>query len=240
MNAEKKPKLIPLAKQSINENRFPLLQLKQDYRFQTLNICPVKIPQAVTEHSPQLREAWGPPPPVVKNPQGSQAGRHESESTAHLNLNHYDSDVTRQAREQERKWAETTNKGPFKHLNLDECEKKENVAPLHHLRACLRAEKPQTDHRIPLHKAYENFAQIPLLYLQPCSQSRGPSAFIPVRLAGKELNSPKLSQSTGMPLLHTNLAPLTKVMDFINMHATCTMNHLNVCIGCRHVLIDIA
>ncbi|XP_053153161.1 ciliogenesis and planar polarity effector 1 isoform X2 [Hemicordylus capensis] len=211
LNAEKKPKLIPMAKPSNTANGLPLLKLTPDYLFQSLTICPVKTPQAFLGPLPHPKEAWGPPPPpphpLIKNLQGSQTAGHKKGTTAHLNLSCFDPEVIRQAQEQESRRAETINKEPPRHLNLELYEKKENVAPLQHLHAHLKAEKPLSEHTLPSCKMHENFAPVPLLRLQ---QSKCPSASVPLKLTGKDMDSRDPLQPTGIPLLYANLTPLTK------------------------------
>ncbi|XP_062984212.1 ciliogenesis and planar polarity effector 1 [Elgaria multicarinata webbii] len=210
LHAEKKPKLIPLAKSLNNADGLPLLKLKPSYQFQPLNICPIMPPKPLIGPFPQRREAWGPPPPTVKNPQSLQIPWHKNGETVHLTLNNYDHKVIRQAQEQMNHWGETIDKGASKHLYLDECEKKGNTASLRHLHAHLREEKPLVDHEIPLHETYRPFADIPLLYLQPRSQPKQPSALIPDKLTGKETGSRDSFWQTGLPLLYATLPPLTK------------------------------
>ncbi|XP_028604590.2 ciliogenesis and planar polarity effector 1 isoform X8 [Podarcis muralis] len=200
LNAEKIPKLIPVSKPLNNASGLPLLKLKPDFHFQPLNICPVKPPKVFNGPFPKQREAWGVPPPLVKSPQGVQMPEYKG-TTEHLNLNNYD---------QAGRWSETVNKGRSNHVNLDEYEKKENMAPSQHLHAHLKAEKPLVDNGIPLHKTYQNFAQIPLLYLKPYSQYKHPSAMPPAKLSEKNFDSIDPFSQTGMPLLYTNLPPLTK------------------------------
>ncbi|XP_066471324.1 ciliogenesis and planar polarity effector 1 isoform X1 [Tiliqua scincoides] len=211
LNAEKNLKLIPMAKPLNNANGLPLLKLKPDFLFHSLNVDSVKTPQVYTGPFPQTREAWGapppPPPPLVENCSCSQVPGHKNGETAHLNLNNYDAEVIKQAQKQKNHWAETINKGPPKHLNLDAYEKKKNVTPSQHLHAHLRAEKPLVEHRIPVCKTYENLAPIPLLHLQ---QSKYPSALIPLKLTGNDMNSKEPLWPMEIPLLYTNLTPLTK------------------------------
>nr|XP_034956443.1 ciliogenesis and planar polarity effector 1 isoform X2 [Zootoca vivipara] len=209
LNAEKIPKLIPVSKPLNNASGLPLLKLKPDFQFQPLNICPVKTPKVFNGPFPKQREAWGVPPPLVKNPQGVQMPEYKG-TTEHLNLNNYDHEVLMRSQEQTGRWSETVNKGHSNHVNLDEYEKKENMAPSQHLHAHLKAEKPLVDNGIPLHKSYQNFAQIPLLYLKPYSQYKHPSAMPPTKLSEKNFDSIDSFSQTGMPLLHTNLPPLTK------------------------------
>ncbi|XP_061464401.1 ciliogenesis and planar polarity effector 1 [Rhineura floridana] len=210
LNAEKKPKLIPVAKSSSNANGLPLLKLKPDYQFQPLNICHMKPSKVFIGPFPQQREAWGAHPSLMKNPQGMQIPEHKNGETEHLNLNNYDHKVIRQAQEQVNHWSQTLNKVSSSHRHLDEYEKKENMEPSQHLHVHLKAEKPLVDNEIPLQKMYENFSQIPLLYLKPCSQSKHPSSIIPVELMGKNNDSIDPFWQTGIPLLYTNLPPLTK------------------------------
>ncbi|CAI5787672.1 Hypothetical predicted protein [Podarcis lilfordi] len=200
LNAEKIPKLIPVSKPLNNATGLPLLKLKPDFQFQPLNICPVKTPKVFNGPFPKQREAWGVPPPLVKSPQGVQMPEYKG-TTEHLNLNNYD---------QAGRWSETVNKGHSNHVNLDEYEKKENMAPSQHLHAHLKAEKPLIDNGIPLHKTYQNFAPIPLLYLKPYSQYKHPSTMPPAKLSEKNFDSIDPFSQTGMPLLYTNLPPLTK------------------------------
>lgn len=220
LNVEKNPKLIPMAKPLNNANGLPLLQLKPDFMFHSLNICPVKNPQVFTGPFLQTREAWGAPtppplpPPVVENCSISRDPEHKNGSTAHLNLKNYDPEIIRQAQEQKNHWVESINKGPPKHLNLDAYENKKSVTPSQHLHVHLRAEKPLVEHRIPVCETHENLAAIPLLHLQ---QPKYPSALISLKYSGNHMDSKEPSRTKEVPLLCTNLTPLTKVMDFISI-----------------------
>uniref|UniRef100_A0ACB8EPM6 Uncharacterized protein n=1 Tax=Sphaerodactylus townsendi TaxID=933632 RepID=A0ACB8EPM6_9SAUR len=207
-NVQETPRLIPLARLSDNANRLPLLKLKPSYKFQSLNICLVKLHQDFSGPTSQPREAWG-PPPVVENPPGSQEPQYKKESTGYLKLDD-NPEVLRQAQEEGNKHSEVMNEGPSRHLHLPEYEKKENVAPSEHLHACLSAEKPLVDHDISLHKTYKNFVQIPLLCLKPRSQAGYPLPVRPVKLTSEDTESRNPQWQKGIPLLYSNVPPLAK------------------------------
>ncbi|XP_044287142.1 ciliogenesis and planar polarity effector 1 isoform X3 [Varanus komodoensis] len=212
LHAEKKPKLIPLAKPSNNVDGFPLLKLKSNYQFQPLNICPVAFPKSFAEPFPQQREAWGPaaPPPMVKNPQDLQVSWHNSGRTAQLNLNNCNHEVVRQVQEQMSHWAENVNTGTSMYLPLDDCEKKRNMASSQHFYAHLRAEKRLVDNELPLYKSYKHFTEIPLLYLKPRSQTKEASSLMPDKHTRMVTDSRDPFGQTGLPLLYATLPQLTK------------------------------
>lgn len=207
-----------MAKPLNSADGLPLLKLKPDFQFHSLNVSTMKTPQVFTSPFRETKEAWGaplPPPPLVENCFCSEAPGHKSGETAHLNLNKYDTEVIKQAQEQKNQWVETVNKGPPKHLNLDAYEKKKNVTPSQHLHSHLRAEKPLVEHRIPVCETYENLAPIPLLHLQ---QPKYPSASRPLKLAGNDMASKEHKRPMERPLLYTDLTPLTQVMDCIRIY----------------------
>ncbi|XP_063149235.1 ciliogenesis and planar polarity effector 1 [Candoia aspera] len=206
LNAEKKPKLIPLAKPINNAEGFPLLKLKTNHQFQPLNFCPVSPPRVFCGPFSQRREAWGPPPSLAQDRRSLQMSGPTTETGAHLKLNHYDQNVIKQAQEQTNHWTETVKKGTSKHFPLEEYGKKENAAPLQHFHEHLRAEKTLVDNEINLHETYGNFTEIPLLYLKTDPQSK----CLPIRFTTKNTDSRGPLRQTGLPLLNANLAPLTK------------------------------
>ncbi|KAJ6656118.1 hypothetical protein lerEdw1_004169 [Lerista edwardsae] len=208
LNVEKNPKLIPMAKPINNANGLPLLQLKPDFTFHSLNVCPVKNLQMFTGPFLQTREAWGAPPPPVENCSISRAPEHKNGATAHLNLNSYDPEIIKQAQEQKNNWAESINKGPPKHLNPDAYENKKSVTPSQPLHVHLRAEKPLVEHRITVCETHENLAPIPLLHLQ---QPKYPSALISLKHSGNPMDSKEPLRTKEIPLLYTNLTPLAKL-----------------------------
>ncbi|KAG8131163.1 hypothetical protein E2320_017971 [Naja naja] len=175
LNAEKKPKLIPLAKPLNNAEGFPLLKLKTSYQFQALNFCPV-IPHRSSGPSSGPREAWGPPPSLAQNPPGLQMSEPRNETGAHLNLNRSDQNITNQLQEQTKHWAEPVKTGFLKQFPVDEYGKKEDSAPLQPFHEHLRPEKPLVDSKINSHKAYGRFTEIPLLHLK----ARPPSKCSPI------------------------------------------------------------
>ncbi|XP_032069124.1 ciliogenesis and planar polarity effector 1 isoform X3 [Thamnophis elegans] len=205
LNAEKKPKLIPLAKPLNNAEGFPLLKLKTSYQFQALNFCPV-TPRRSSGPSSGPREAWGLPSSLAQNPPGLQMSEPTNETGAHLNLNRYDQNVINQAPEQTKRWAEQVKTGISKQFPVDEYGTKEDSAPLQPCHERLRAEKPLVDHAISSHQAYGPFTEIPLLYLKTSPQSKcSLSTF-----TTKNTDCRASLGQTGLPLLHSNLPPLTK------------------------------
>lgn len=212
LNAKKTPTLIPLAKPLKNANEFPLLKLKPHYQFHTLNICPVKLPKALSEQFPQPREAWG-PSPLVENHRGSQTSPHKNVPTVCLKIND-NLEVIRRPQEEGNRYPEVMDKEPSRHLHLPEYDNKKNMVPLEPSYAHLKAEKPLEDHEIFLHKTCESFGQIPLLCLKPHQQCNS-SSLKPIELTGKDKDSRNPAVQKGIPLLYTNLPPLTKVMCFL-------------------------
>ncbi|XP_058026095.1 ciliogenesis and planar polarity effector 1 isoform X3 [Ahaetulla prasina] len=205
LNAEKKPKLIPLAKPLNNAEGFPLLKLKTSYQFQALNFCPV-TPCRSSGPSSRPREAWGPPSSLAQNPPSLQMSEPTNETGAHLNLNRYDQNIINQAQEQAKRWAEPVKMGISKQFPVDEYGKKEDSAPLQPFHEHLRAEKPLVDNEINSHQAYGTFTEIPLLYLKTSPQSKcSPSTF-----TTKITDCTAPLGQTGLPLLYSNLPPLTK------------------------------
>ncbi|XP_034298270.1 ciliogenesis and planar polarity effector 1 isoform X3 [Pantherophis guttatus] len=205
LNAEKKPKLIPLAKPLNNAEGFPLLKLKTSYQFQALNFCPV-TPRRSSGPTSGPREAWGPPPSLAQNPPNLQVLEPTNETGAHLNLNRYDQNIINQAQEQTKRWAEPVKTGISKQFPVDEYGKKEDSAPLQPFHERLRAEKPLVDNEINSHQAYGPFTEIPLLYLKTSPQSKcSPSTF-----TTKKTDCGAPLGQTGLPLLYSNLPPLTK------------------------------
>lgn len=207
LNPEKKPKLIPVAKQLNNAEGFPLLKLKTNYQFQPLNFCPV-IPRRSSGPSSGPREAWGPPPSLAQNPPSLQMSEPTSETGAHLNLNYYDQNVINQAQKQTKRWAEPVKTGISKQFPIDEYGKKEDSAPLQPFHECLRPEKPLVDNEINSHQAHGHFTEIPLLYLKTSPQFK----CLPIKLTTKTTDCRAPPGQTGLPLLYSNLPPLTKVM----------------------------
>ncbi|ETE69116.1 putative protein C5orf42, partial [Ophiophagus hannah] len=205
LNAEKKPKLIPLAKPLNNAEGFPLLKLKTSYQFQALNFCPV-IPHRSSGPSSGPREAWGPPPSLAQNPPGLQMSEPRNEIGAHLNLNRSDQNITNQVQEQTKRWAEPVKTGLSKQFPVDEYGKKEDSALLQPFHEHLRPEKPLVDSKINSHQAYGHFTKIPLLYLK----ARPPSKCSPSRFTTKDTDCRGSLGQTGLPLLYSNLPPLTK------------------------------
>ncbi|XP_067320736.1 ciliogenesis and planar polarity effector 1 isoform X1 [Anolis sagrei] len=210
LSAEKKPKLIPMAKPINSTDEFPLLKLKPNYEFQPFNSCLRKPPKVFLGPWLQQSQHLDPPPPFVKNPQGLLAPEHKNGLTAHLNLNNYDLEGIRQAQEQNNNWAEPTSKDTSRHRHWDKDERKENTSHSQYFHVRLRAEKPMADDEIPFHTIYENSAQIPLLYLKSCTQSNYPKTSIPVQITEKHIDSRDPLWRTGLPLLHPNCPPLLK------------------------------
>ncbi|XP_026569559.1 ciliogenesis and planar polarity effector 1 [Pseudonaja textilis] len=205
LNAEKKPKLIPLAKPLNNTEGFPLLKLKTSYQFQALNFCPV-IPHRSSGLSSGPREAWGPPPSLAQNPPGLQTSEPRNETGAHLNLNRSVQNITIQVQEQTKHWAEPVKTGISKQFPVDKYGKKEDSAPSQPFHEHLRPEKPLVDSEINSHQAYGHFTEIPLLYLK----TRSPSKCSPSKFTTKDTDCRGSLGQTGFPLLYSNLPPLTK------------------------------
>ncbi|XP_039203844.1 ciliogenesis and planar polarity effector 1 isoform X3 [Crotalus tigris] len=205
LNPEKKPKLIPVAKPLNNAEGFPLLKLKTNYQFQPFNFCPV-IRRRSSGSSSGPREAWGPSPSLAQNPPSLQMSEPTSETRAHLNLNCYDQNVINQAQKQTKRWAEPVKTRISKQFPIDEYGKKEDSAPLQPFHEYLRAEKPLVDNEINSHQAHGHFTEIPLLYLKTSPQSK----CLPVKLTTKTTDCRAPPGQTGLPLLYSNLPPLTK------------------------------
>ncbi|XP_070599532.1 ciliogenesis and planar polarity effector 1 [Erythrolamprus reginae] len=212
LNAEKKPKVIPMGNPLNNAEGFPLLKLKTSYQLQAFNFSPV-IPRRFSGPSSGPREAWGPPPSLAQNPPNLQMSEPTTETEAHLNLNRYDQNVINQAQEQTKRWAEPIKTGISKQFPVDEYGKKEDSALLQPFHERLRAEQPLVDNEINPHQAYGPFTGIPLPYLKTSPQSKcSPSSF-----TTKHRDcSPPLRQ-TGLPLLYCNLTPPTKTPKLIPM-----------------------
>ncbi|XP_077203113.1 ciliogenesis and planar polarity effector 1 isoform X2 [Paroedura picta] len=211
LNAKKAPTLIPLAKPLSNTNGLPLLKLKPQNQLLSLQISPVKLPEALSGLFPQPREAWG-PSRLVENPQGSQTPPCQIESAAHLKLKSNPELISR-LQEEENKCPEVMDKGLSRHLHLAEYDKKESMAHSEPHHAHLRAEKPLMDQEMYLHKTCENFVQIPLLSLKPCQhqQCKYPLSPRPIKLTTKDMDSRNPSEQKGIPLLCINLPPFTKL-----------------------------
>ncbi|XP_038599583.1 LOW QUALITY PROTEIN: ciliogenesis and planar polarity effector 1 [Tachyglossus aculeatus] len=212
---QKIPPLIPVAKSLNPVNGFPLLKLETELK---LYLPPVREAQASLRPPLQPRKAWG-PANSVKETLPTPFRAHNPLSTAHLNLNQYDADAVQKALEQKR-WAETVNQAPPKHLNLDQYVTQENSLPQQDPSREISGEETFNGTPAPLGASCQNFSGIPLLHLQrrdftPLLLSTGTAPVsVPSLLTGplaKEQDSRRiLHQWKGTALLHSRLARESK------------------------------
>ncbi|XP_075344655.1 ciliogenesis and planar polarity effector 1 [Mycteria americana] len=209
---QKTPKLIPIEKNVNYSNRFPLLKLESGYHFKPAFLHAREVSSAFARPPPVPRVAWS-SSDSLWNHQSSYTPR-KSKSTADLNMSRYDPEIPRQLHEEEKRWAETVHEGPPKHLNLDQYERQQEVAPQQQFSANVNTDKALIT---------QNLAGIPLLHLQLDPLPRLPSVvrqpitttLIPAKPVTKETDCRETLQHTGISLLHANLPQKKKAPKLI-------------------------
>ncbi|KAM7076508.1 ciliogenesis and planar polarity effector 1 isoform 1-T3 [Ciconia maguari] len=209
---QKTPKLIPIEKNLNYSNRFPLLKLESGYHFKPAFLHAREMSSAFARPPPVPRVAWS-SSDSLWNHQSSYTPR-KSKSTADLNMSRYDPETPRQMHEEEKRWAETVHEGPPKHLNLDQYEGQQEVAPRQQFSANVNMDNALIT---------QNLAGIPLLHLQLDPLPRLPSVvrqpitttLIPVKPVTKETDCREILQHTGISLLHANLPQKKKAPKLI-------------------------
>uniref|UniRef100_A0A7M4FC75 Ciliosis and planar polarity effector complex subunit 1 n=1 Tax=Crocodylus porosus TaxID=8502 RepID=A0A7M4FC75_CROPO len=229
---QKPHKLIPVSKTLNYASGFPLLRLESDYHFKPLNLCPVGISQAFAMPPLQPKVAWG-PPDSLQNLQPLQTLGNKSESTtAHLNVDKYNLEFIRQAHEEKKRWAEALSKGPPKHLHVNQYEGQQYVAPEQYLSKNMNAEKPLIAQHVSFCGTSQCPSGIPLLHLQldpvlkfpPVIRQLTDTSLITVRTTTKETDSRDAIYHPGIAILHNNLPPKYKVIDFSNIFSVVQLN----------------
>ncbi|NXU14706.1 CPLN1 protein, partial [Pardalotus punctatus] len=152
---QKKIKLIPVEKEISYSKGFPLLKLKSSYHVKPTFLHPTEMSSAFARPPLVPRVAWS-SSDSLWNHQSSHIPR-KSKAEENFHRNRYNPEIPRQMHEEKKRWTETVHKGPPKHLNLDQCEGQQEVAP-----------GPQFPANVSVFKAPtpQNLAGIPLLHLQ--------------------------------------------------------------------------
>ncbi|NWV77803.1 CPLN1 protein, partial [Dasyornis broadbenti] len=151
---QKKIKLIPVEKEISYSNGFPLLKLKSSYHVKPTFLHPIEMSSSLARPPLVPRVAWS-SSDSVWNHQSSYAPR--KSKTEDFHRSRYNPEIPRQMHEEKKRWAETVHKGPPKHLNLEQYEGQQEVAP-----------QPQFPANVNVYEAptTQNLAGIPLLHLQ--------------------------------------------------------------------------
>lgn len=210
LDIQKTPKLIPIEKKMNYSNGFPLLKLESSYHFKPSFLHPIGMSSARPPLVPRV--AWSSSASFWKH-QSSYTPR-KSKSKDDLNRSQYDPEIPRQMHEEEKRWAQTVQKGSAKHLNLDQYEGQQEVSPRQQFSTNVNVEKALVA---------QNTAGIPLLQLDPVPglppNVRQPitATLIPVKSSTKETDCQETLQQTGISLLHASLPQKKKVLDFKNV-----------------------
>ncbi|NXB07487.1 CPLN1 protein, partial [Cnemophilus loriae] len=152
---QKKIKLIPVEKKISYSNGFPLLKLESTCYVKPAFLHPTEMSSAFARPPPVPRVAWS-SSDSLGNHQSSYTPR-KSKAEQDFHRNRYNLEIPRQIHEEKERWAETVQKGPPKHLNLDQYERQQEDSP-----------QPQFPANVNVLKApaTRNLAGIPLLHLQ--------------------------------------------------------------------------
>ncbi|NXG20721.1 CPLN1 protein, partial [Grallaria varia] len=180
-NIQKTVALIPVEKKTSYSNGFPLLRLNPSY-FKPAFLHPTEMSSASARPPPVPRVAWSSSDSLC-NDQASYTPR-KSKAKEDFSRSKYDPEIPRQMHDEERRWAETVQRGPPKHLNLDQCEGQQEVPAGHQFFAGVNVCRALVT---------QNLAGIPLLHLQLDPIPRVPPAvkhpitntLIPVKPATK-------------------------------------------------------
>lgn len=206
-------KLIPIEKKLNYSNGFPLLKLESSYHFKPAFLHPIEMSSAFARPPPVPRVAWS-SSGSLWNHQSLYTPK-KSKSEEDLNMSKYVPEIPRQIHEEDKRWAETVQRGPPKHLNLDQYEGQQEVSRLQQFPGNVNMEKALIT---------QNLAGIPLLHLQfdpvtklpPAVRQPVTATLIPAKPATKETDCREVLQHTGISLLHANLPQKKKVLDFNN------------------------
>ncbi|NWV25894.1 CPLN1 protein, partial [Origma solitaria] len=152
---QKRIKLIPVEKEISYSNGFPLLKLKSSYHVKPTFLRPIEMSSAFTRPPLVPRVAWSSSDSLWNNQSSHIPRKGKAEEDFHRSR--YNPETPRQMHEEKKRWAETAHKGPPKHLNSDQYEGQQEVAPRPQFPANVNAYKAPTT---------QNLAGIPLLQLQ--------------------------------------------------------------------------
>ncbi|NXD88081.1 CPLN1 protein, partial [Halcyon senegalensis] len=207
---QKTPKLIPVEKKLNYSNGFPLLKLESGYHFKTAFLHPIETSSARPPLEPRV--AWS-SSNSLQNHWSSYRPR-KSKSKEDLNMSRYDPEIPRQVHEEEKTWAETVQRGPYKHLNLYPHEGQQEVSPRQQFSADVNMDRAlitQNPTGIPLwHLQLDPVPRPPPVVRQPIT-----TTLIPVKPATTETDCRETLQQTGISLLHANLPQKKKAPKLI-------------------------
>ncbi|NWV32792.1 CPLN1 protein, partial [Grantiella picta] len=154
-DTQKKIKFIPVEKEISYSKGFPLLKLKSSYHVKPTFLHPTEMSSAFTRPPLVPRVAWSSSGSLWSHQSSHTAQKSKAEEDFHRSR--YNPEIPRQIYEEKKRWAETVHKGPPKHLNLDQYEGQQEVAPRSQFPANVNVyEAPTT----------QSVAGIPLLHLQ--------------------------------------------------------------------------
>ncbi|NXX98298.1 CPLN1 protein, partial [Centropus bengalensis] len=151
---QKRPKFIPVEKNSSYSNGFPLLKLESGYHIKPALLYPTEMLSPFAKPPQVPRVAWS-SSDFVGNQQLSYTPR-KSKSKEDMNMSGYNPEIPRQMNKEEKRWAEIMHKGPPKHLNVNQHEGHKEVSSQQQFSANLNIDKAQIT---------QNLGGIPLLHL---------------------------------------------------------------------------
>uniref|UniRef100_A0A8C2T5G2 Ciliosis and planar polarity effector complex subunit 1 n=1 Tax=Coturnix japonica TaxID=93934 RepID=A0A8C2T5G2_COTJA len=209
-DVQKAPKFIPIEKNRNYSDGFPLLKLESVYHSKPAFLHPKEVSSTFARPPPVLRVAWN-----SSNSLWNQQSLYQerSKSTAHVNMSRSKPEISKQIQGEEKRWAETVNKPPSKHLCSSQYEEQE-ISLEQQFSGNVKMDNTMITNNLSgiplLHLNLDPVPRLPQVIKQPIT-----TALIPVKPVTKETDCRETLQHTGISLLHANLPQQKKVLDLI-------------------------
>ncbi|XP_032297134.1 ciliogenesis and planar polarity effector 1 isoform X2 [Coturnix japonica] len=209
-DVQKAPKFIPIEKNRNYSDGFPLLKLESVYHSKPAFLHPKEVSSTFARPPPVLRVAWN-----SSNSLWNQQSLYQerSKSTAHVNMSRSKPEISKQIQGEEKRWAETVNKPPSKHLCSSQYEEQE-ISLEQQFSGNVKMDNTMITNNLSgiplLHLNLDPVPRLPQVIKQPIT-----TALIPVKPVTKETDCRETLQHTGISLLHANLPQQKKVPKLI-------------------------